>query len=146
MKSILCVALVGAVLLMDQTNGALPKGNPKPEKDKSSNLKYQTKGKFDELSSIIRDEGITGAWNVMKTAAVQEGKNQAEAWYKRFDFDLKDFQLGMAAGVTFGILEFVFREYFPTWSWVAYAYKLSLNQAPATLFTILSKIGVEIYH
>ena len=52
----------------------------------------------------------------------------------------------MAAGVTFGILEFVFREYFPTWSWVGYAYKLSLNQDPATLLTILSKIGVEIYH
>ena len=69
-----------------------------------------------------------------------------ETWYERFDFQLKDFQLGMAAGVAFGVLEFTFREVFPTWSWVAYAYKLSLNQSPATLLTILSKIGVEIYH
>ena len=52
----------------------------------------------------------------------------------------------MAAGVAFGVLEFTFREIFPTWSWVAYAYKLSLNQSPATLLTILSKMGVEIYH
>ena len=52
----------------------------------------------------------------------------------------------MAAGVAFGVLEFTFREVFPTWSWVAYAYKLGLNQSPATLLTILSKMGVEIYH
>ena len=52
----------------------------------------------------------------------------------------------MAAGVVFGILEFAFRDAFPTWSWMGYAYKLSLNQSPATILTIVTKIGLEIYH
>ena len=65
MKAILCVALIGA-LMIAQGNAAIPKGNPKPDKDKSNNLMNQTKGKFSELSSIIRDEGVSGAWNVVK--------------------------------------------------------------------------------
>ena len=66
--------------------------------------------------------------------------------YNNFKFDLKDFQVGMAAGVAFGVLEFGFRNVFPTWSWMGYAYKLSLNQSPGALFTILSKISLELYH
>ena len=52
----------------------------------------------------------------------------------------------MAAGAAFGILEFSFRNIFPTWSWMGYAYKLSLNQSPSTLFVILSKMSLELYH
>ncbi len=52
----------------------------------------------------------------------------------------------MGAGVLFGALEFAFRNIFPTWSWMGYTYKLTLDQSPATLFTILSKIGLEVYH
>ena len=52
----------------------------------------------------------------------------------------------MAAGVAFGVLEFSFRNVFPTWSWMGYAYTLSLNQSPSTLFVILSKMSLELYH
>ena len=147
MKSILCVALVVTLALANvEAGAALPKSNIKPQKDKSSYLKNETKDKIQGLSNIIRDEGVTGAWKLLKGVAEKETKHQVEAWYERFDFQLKDFQIGMAAGVAFGVLEFTFREVFPTWSWVAYAYKLGLNQSPATLLTILSKMGVEIYH
>jgi hypothetical protein len=83
---------------------------------------------------------------LVKREAVLEGKRYAIDRYNNFDFDLNDFRLGMAAGVVFGALELGFRNVFPTWSWMGYAYKLSLNQSPATLFTILSKIGIEVYH
>ena len=144
MKSFFCVAVIAA-LAISQASAQIPKGNPKP-KETTNNLINQTKGKFNDLSSLIKNEGLTGAWSVIKKEAVQETQYQVDAWYERFDFKLRDFQIGMAAGVVFGVLEFAFREVFPTWSWVAYAYKLNLGQTPVTLLTILSKIGLEVYH
>ena len=104
----------------------LPIGNAKP-KNTENNLINQTKGKFTDISGIIREEGISGAWDFLKRTAVQETQNQKDEWFNRFEFKLRDFQIGMAVGVGFAVLEFAFREVFPTWSWVAYAYKLSLS-------------------
>ena len=69
MKSILCVALVATLVLANVEAAALPKGNIKPQKDKSSYLKNETKEKINGLSNVIRDEGVTGAWNVLKSVA-----------------------------------------------------------------------------
>ena len=69
MKSILCVALVATLALTNVEAAALPKGNVKPQKDKSSYLKNDTKEKIQGLSNIIRDEGVTGAWKVLKGVA-----------------------------------------------------------------------------
>ena len=126
MKLLLCVALVASAILLPQVQADLPIGNAKP-KNTENNLINQTKGKFTDISGIIREEGISGAWDFLKRTAVQETQNQKDEWFNRFEFKLRDFQIGMAAGVGFAVLEFAFREVFPTWSWVAYAYKLSLS-------------------
>ena len=47
MKSILCIALVATLTLTSvEAAAALPKGNIKPQKDKSSYLKNETKDKL----------------------------------------------------------------------------------------------------
>ena len=69
MKSILCVALVATLALTNGEAAALPKGNIKPQKDKSSYLKNETKEKIQGLSNVIRDEGVSGAWKVLKGVA-----------------------------------------------------------------------------
>ena len=48
MKSILCVALVATLALtnVEAAGAGLPKGNIKPQKDKSSYLKNETKDKL----------------------------------------------------------------------------------------------------
>ena len=70
MKSILCVALVATLALTNvEGAAALPKGNIKPQKDKSSYLKNETKEKIKGLSNVIRDEGVAGAWKVLKGVA-----------------------------------------------------------------------------
>ena len=70
MKSILCVALVATLALTNvDAAAALPKGNIKPQKDKSSYLKNETKDKIKGLSNVIRDEGVAGAWKVLKGVA-----------------------------------------------------------------------------
>ncbi len=65
--------------------------------------------------------------NLVKRELVLAGKNYAIDRYNNFDFKLNDFRLGLAAGAVFGALEFAFRNVFPTWSWMGYAYKLSLS-------------------
>jgi hypothetical protein len=71
------------------------------------------------------------------------------AFWDRIDnlnFGLLDFQIGMGIGAVAMIFELAFTRFFPTWAWLGYAYKISLNAHPLTLFSIFSKIGLEIYH
>jgi hypothetical protein len=56
MKSFFCVAVIAA-LAISQASAQIPKGNPKP-KETTNNLINQTKGKFNDLSSLIKNEGL----------------------------------------------------------------------------------------
>ena len=114
--------------------------------DQSDNLISQTNRKFNDYFKTLERGGINSLFDKMENEAKQAAIDFALDRYNNFNFDLKDFQLGMAAGVAFGVLEFGFRNVFPTWSWMGYAYKLTLNQSPGTLFTILSKMSLELYH
>ena len=63
-----------------------------------------------------------------------------------FVFDKKDFRNGVAAEMGSIALDVVFSKYLPTWSWLAYATQLTFDASPMTLFTIFSKISLEVYH
>ena len=114
--------------------------------DQDNNLISQTKGKFNDYFKTLERGGVDSLLNRFEKEAQQATVDFVWDRIDNFNFNLKDFQLGMFAGVAFGVLEFSFRNIFPTWSWMGYAYKLSLNQSPSTLFVILSKISLELYH
>ena len=62
------------------------------------------------------------------------------------DFNLHDFHTGMAIGALSIVLDLVFTKLFPTWSWLGYASRISLQTHPMTLFSVFSKISMEVYH
>ena len=70
MRSFICVAVIAA-LAISQATAQLPKGNPKP-KGTANNLINQAKGTFSDISSLIKNEGLPGAWSAIKKTAVQE--------------------------------------------------------------------------
>ena len=65
----------------------------------------------------------------------------------RYDnFNLFDFQMGMATSVVTLGLQLFFTSFFPTFAWLGYGVQLYYGGPPLTLFAIFSKIGMEVYH
>ena len=140
MKAIFVVAVTAVLYLSTLTEAKLP------DNFKDTNLISQTKNKFSDYFKTLERQGIEGLFSRVENEAKMATVDFFLDRYKNFNFNLKEFQIGMGAGVLFGVLEFAFRNVFPTWSWMGYTYKLTLDQSPATLFTILSKIGLEVFH
>ncbi len=61
-------------------------------------------------------------------------------------FDLMQFHIGLGVGFLSILVQLVFSDFMPTFSWLGYAYKVDFDLHPLSLLVILSKIGMEIGH
>ena len=52
----------------------------------------------------------------------------------------------MGVGTAAMLVEFVFSKYLPTFSWLTYASQITTQTPSMTLFAIMTKIAVEVYH
>ena len=140
MKAILIVALTALLSMAGVTEAKLP------DNYYETNMIAQTRNKINDYFKTLESQGMDALFSRVENEAKLATVDFFWDRYNNFDFNLKEFQIGMGAGVLFGVLEFAFRNVFPTWSWMGYTYKLTFDQSPATLFTILSKIGIEVFH
>ncbi len=112
----------------------------------ANNLDKYTYSQIEEIRNSLNNGGVVPLLN-SKTEALQVFALEVlNAWYANLALEQTEYQVGMAvAGVAF-IFQVFFLKFFPTFSWLGYAYRISLDTEPMVLFTVFAKLGIELYH